>query len=164
MRFHGSILPIIMLLFLSACAAQGYSQADSRTIQALSTKHKCDEADKMVDVVRDDPGGRAYNHAYIASNCRSDEDTAIRYLNLSARYGNEQARSVLVQEHQPVPSADLRSAIQSAPAQNNDAPTALLFLGLLNGVNHGLGYDQPPPPLVSTHCTTTGGITNCLSY
>ena len=45
------------------------------------------------------------------------------------------------------------------------AATLLMLLGAgLSGYNQGRGYDQPSHPPISTSCTTTNGITNCLSF
>ena len=47
---------------------------------------------------------------------------------------------------------------------NDDAATLLMLLGAgLSGFNQGRGYDQPSHPPLATSCTTTNGITNCLS-
>jgi hypothetical protein len=46
---------------------------------------------------------------------------------------------------------------------DGDANAAMLLLGataVMNGYNQG----HQPLPMVSTSCTTTGGITNCLSF
>jgi hypothetical protein len=45
---------------------------------------------------------------------------------------------------------------------NSDGATMLLLgaTALMNGYNQG----RQPLPMVSTSCTTTNGITNCLSF
>ena len=47
----------------------------------------------------------------------------------------------------------------------DDAGTVLMLLGAgLSGFNQARGYGQPSSPPISTSCTTTNEITNCLSF
>jgi hypothetical protein len=48
-----------------------------------------------------------YLHGEIAMNCRRDRKTAMNYLNLSARYGNQTTQQQLAKMGLPIPAADL---------------------------------------------------------
>lgn len=50
-------------------------------------------------------------------------------------------------------------------ASNSDGDDAavMLLLGATAAMN-GYSQSRQPLPMVSTSCTTTGGITNCLSF
>jgi hypothetical protein len=65
--------------------------------------------------------------------------------------------------------SEIQAALQADAAntarQREEATDllAVLALGFLSGYNEGRAAEQARQP-ISTSCTTTGGITNCLSY
>lgn len=56
------------------------------------------------------------------------------------------------------------TARQQQEAADNAATLLMLLTAGVSGFNQGRGYDQPSHPPISASCTTTHGITNCLSF
>jgi hypothetical protein len=153
-----SALSAVMLL--SGCASD---VDDAHTVEKMTAAGRCVPAAAYADQNITDVGLRLYEHAYVADHCLKDKAAMLAYLNLSARHGNVYAQKGLAKMGEPVPAADLRPT-QSRSSGDN-AATLLMLLGAgVSGFNQGRGYGQPSPPLVSTSCTTTNDITNCLSF
>jgi hypothetical protein len=61
--------------------------------------------------------------------------------------------------------SDAAATARQQQEASDNAATALMLLGAgLSGFNQGRGYDQPSHPPIATGCTTTKGLTNCLSF
>jgi hypothetical protein len=137
-------LPVLLgaVLALSGCATTtaGLPTDDFEAIHSLVKTGQCDAAERRVAQSTADAGAKALALGGISGDCRHDRAMAIRHLNLSARYGNETARHVLVTMGQPVPPADL------AQQPNSQQPILLAPM---------------PARSVNTTCIDTGSIITC---
>ena len=129
--------------------------------QNMARIGQCDQADTQAETISD-LGLRAFEHAYVASNCRRDGKAAVGWFNLGARYGSADAQRELVKRRLPVPSADLLAA-QRAASDREDALLLQMLGAGISGYNQGRAAEQARQP-ISTSCNTIGGVTNCLSY
>jgi hypothetical protein len=99
-------ITLLVGILLAVAACSGIEEA--RRVEAMSDSGKCEAADAETHrIANQDFGGAAYLYAEIAMNCRKDRATAMSYLNLSARYGNETAQQQLAKMRLPIPAADL---------------------------------------------------------
>lgn len=94
------IAPLFVVV-LSGCAAQD-------RVQPLIAAHRCEEARTEVgQMYASNPGLRAAGLAAVYEDCDKSRTDAIRFMQLSARYGNAFAQETLTKWGQPVPAADL---------------------------------------------------------
>jgi len=77
-------------------------------VDKLSSSGQCDAAESEVTKHEYNLGRRAALIGGIAADCRRDKEAFIRYLTLSARYGEPFAQQELTRMGLPVPSADLK--------------------------------------------------------
>jgi hypothetical protein len=97
---------IVVPLALALNGCSGIEEA--RRVETMSASGKCEAADAETNrIANQDFGGAAYLHAEIAMNCRKDRATAMSFLNLSARYGNQTAQQQMAKLGVPIPAADL---------------------------------------------------------
>ena len=136
----------------------------AHTVEHVASSGQCDPADTQANTISN-PGLRAFEHAYVASNCRRDGKAAVGWFNLGARYGSADAQRELARRGLPIPEADLLAAQRAAAERaNRNAETLLMLLNAgMSGYNQGRAAEQARQP-ISTSCTTTSGITNCFSY
>lgn len=95
---------ISLCAMLVGCGTPAYMTR----IQTLNNSGQCAAAESEVNANEHEPGRRAMWLGGIAHDCRRDEQAAIRYFTLSARYGNSFAQEQLAKLNQPVPPADLK--------------------------------------------------------
>jgi hypothetical protein len=119
--------------------------------------NQCAAAATYADQSITDPELKLFEQAFAADHCPRDKAA------LSAHHGSVDAQKSLANLGKPVPMADFPPPPSEASGDN--AATLLMLLGAgISGFNQGRGYGQPSPTLISTSCTTTSGITNCLSF
>lgn len=148
MRPAQTVCALSAALLLVGCASDG---RQAKMVEAEAAQGRCAQADALADRAAD-AGLRSYEHYYVAAVCRKNGDGGLGYLNLSARFGNSAAQSELARLGRPVPTPDL-AAIAAREAEANGAIAAAALTGIA-------GAFRAP---VTTTCSSSFGVTNCIS-
>ena len=104
MKTHRITCSVVLIGLLVGCGAPAY-MARARS---LGESGQCAAAESEIRRNESDPGMSAAMMGAVAYECYKDKQAAIRYMNLSARYGLPPAQEWLAKMGQPIPPADLK--------------------------------------------------------
>lgn len=146
----------LVVLLLAGCA----STAWVNEAHQLSDQGQCVDALNVIDRADVEFKYKLTLKGTVYQECSRDNNKAVAYLTLAARYGEKAAIEQLLEWGKPVPSADLAGSTNSLSAGNSDA-ALMLLMGGAAAYQQGkaAGYQSEPTPTPSTIDLKT----NCTS-
>jgi len=141
-NYFKSAALILMAFMILGCSTSGSKAWLTEDWKKHGQNGNCSEA--LNDIEKNgasiDPGQKAALIGVTYLECKKDRATAIKYLTLSARYGNAWSQEHLIALGASVPSADLAKSNysgSSSSAESNAGLGLYLFDAAIKGWNAG---------------------------
>jgi ribosome-binding protein aMBF1 (putative translation factor) len=136
----------------------------------LVVKYRCDLDARLPVLERRIPSGTSALHTFYNEELAIAEDydqavsRAIKAATAKFKEMTDPSKGAFQSQVQLALQNDVAVTARQQQEAADNAATLLMLLGAgLSAYNQGRGFDQPSHPPIATSCTTTHGITNCLS-